>query len=153
MKRAPGNLQNQFDEEKVKALENELERLALENNRLVMEQKDLFDEAENMRKKFAAFNQTPKMEQIKQPVGHATETPQLSLLNISRGHQIQNLSQAAIELRYSYSFRLGQILLNAVCRPGKNTLRMPYFLVQLAWDMISGRGRRKVKNELERSSW
>ena len=150
-KRKPNEESDPSSEERIKALEHKLEELTLENNRIVMEQKDLFDEAEHLRRKIAAISRVRAMPGAEAASVSADKEAPISLLSVAQEYRPIYSTQEAIELRYSYSYRLGRILLDAVCRPGKNTLLMPYYLVQLVWDMVTGRGRLKVKNELERT--
>jgi hypothetical protein len=122
-------------------MEVDLEKMVLENNRLLTESKDRFDEAEDLRKRLSALDQNRKKEH-----GKPTQAKQVI------SHDVSNISKwkkEAIVLKCSYSFRLGQILINGFSKPGKNTVLMPFYLASLAWDMISGRGREKVRNALE----
>lgn len=106
----------------------DLQKMAIQNNHLLLEQKALFDETENLRKRLAALSEKSAVRD--------------SAIKESRSlkRQIQNLTHEAIELKKSYSFRLGQIIINAVMRPGKNTILLPYYLLKLARDMVYGRG-------------
>ena len=100
-------------------MKSDMEKLVIENNRLLMENKDLMDELENSRLRMASSS----YEQVKSN---------------------QKWNEEAIILRNSYSFRLGQIFVNAVNRPGKDTLLMPYYLLRFFWEIVSGRGRKNV---------
>jgi hypothetical protein len=123
------------------AMEADLEKMVLENNRLLTESKDRFDEAEDLRKRLNTLEQSSKKQQ-----GEATQGKWLVSNDVGNVSKWRN---EAIVLKYSYSFRLGQILINGFSKPGKNTVLMPFYLASLAWDMISGRGREKVRNALE----
>ena len=64
-------------------------------------------------------------------------------------HKIHKWQRKTIELETSYSFRLGQIMVNSILKPGENTVLMPYYLTILFWDIVSGRGRTKTKQLLK----
>ena len=36
----------------------------------------------------------------------------------------------------SVSFRIGEIIVNGLARPGKNTLMMPFRIIGLAWELF-----------------
>ena len=111
----------------VDKMSSDLESLVLENNRLLNENQDLVAEVRNYRLQSAA------------PV------PDLDI-------QARQWIKECLILKNSYSYRLGQIFVNAFKAPGKNTILMPYFLVKLVLDIISGRGREELRKALERYS-
>lgn len=111
----------------IEKLKSELENQILENNRLLLENKDLNDE-----------NKVYRMWEV------TSIEPQ--------DHRLLYWKKETIVLQNSYSFRLGQIIINAFKMPGKNTLLMPYYLVKLILDLISGRGRDELRKALERNS-
>jgi hypothetical protein len=143
-------------------MEEGLQSLTLENAGYLRQMKALHDENENLSGQI--FSQTQRQEGEKTK-NKAQQTKKKIQFPIPRRHpvkpvaingtmqpesrQLQKWKREAIELRYSYSFRLGQVLINAVIKPGKNTLLMPYYLTLLTWDIISGRGEEKVKQALE----
>jgi predicted nuclease with TOPRIM domain len=116
-------------------MEKDLHKMVTENNKLLVESKDLFDEVENYRKQVVALSQPSK-------------NLQPNLATPSYG-QTDKWRRETIILQHSYSFRLGQILINAFTKPGKNTYMMPYYLVKLVWDMITGRGREQLQKALQ----
>ena len=140
------------DSAKIKKLEDDLEKIVLENNTLLKESKDYFDEIEHLRKQISFLHQK-KAE--KKKMQHSKTEKNTVVPVASNGskpkelRQLQKWKKESIELRNSYSFRLGQILINTVLKPGKNTLLMPYYLTQLVWDIFTGRGRRKTKQAIE----
>jgi hypothetical protein len=99
-------------QKKIKELNADLEDMVLDNNRLLIENKDLFEIAENYRKR-----ESKKLQPI------------------------QNWNREAIELKNSTSYRLGRIFIDAFREPGKRTLLIPYYLVELAWDIVIRRGK------------
>ena len=48
-------------------------------------------------------------------------------------------------VRSSFSFRLGNMLIQAVCRPGRNTILLPYHLIRLFATELKKRRRRAAK--------
>jgi regulator of replication initiation timing len=111
----------------IKRLNSDLENLVLENNRLLIENKNISDEIENYHMQSAAPTQ-------------------------SQDNRINYWKREAIVLQNSYSFRLGQIIINGFKMPGKSTLLMPYYIVKMILDIIKGRGRDELKKALERNS-
>ena len=131
----------------INELKIELEKMVMENNTLLIESKNLFDETENYRMRLAALGQDPKNLHSKPSKERNKNTRNYSVSN--KDFQLRKWKKEAVIVKYSYSFRLGQILINTFTKPGKNTLLLPYYLFELALDMISGRGREKVKKELD----
>lgn len=111
----------------IKRLNSDLENLVLENNRLLIENTNTRDEIEN----YHMQSVTPTQ---------------------SQDNRINYWKREAIVLQNSYSFRLGQIIINAFKMPGKSTLLMPYYIVKMILDIIKGRGRDELKKALERNS-
>lgn len=111
-------------QKQVNKLEYDLEKLVLENSRLLIENTELSDEVKNHRMQSAV---TPR----------------------DQARRLEYWRREAIVLKHSYSFRLGQIILNAFKLPGKNTILMPYYIVKLILYIISGRGRDELSKALE----
>ena len=99
----------------IKELNADLEGMVLDNNRLLIENKDLCEINENYRKR-----ESKKLQPI------------------------QSWNWEAIELKNSTSYRLGRIFIDAFREPGKRTLLIPYYLGELAWDIVIRRGKNTV---------
>jgi hypothetical protein len=147
-----GNLEGA--NKQVQALETDLEAMVLENNRLLKASKDYFDQSEELRKALVAMKNERRRQDVKQQSkdnqvkGKAViATVKCTQRQIS-DEQVKKMRQEIIKIRYRYSFRLGKILTDAVLRPGKNTVLMPYYLIILFWDIATGRGRRKMEQVL-----
>ena len=104
----------------------DLEKLVMENNRLLIESKDLIDEIKHHRIQEAALKK-------------------------SNEQRSQHWMKEALVLKHSYSFRFGQIIINAFTKPGKNTILLPYYLVKLFRDIATGRGRDDLSEALKQN--
>lgn len=147
---AARNAETHWEAER-KKFEADLEAMVLENNQLLKASKDYFEQAEEYRKQVVFLREQNKDQGAnvsaernagnkgdqKSPVKQFQEQPS--------NDQIKKLQQEIIKLRHRYSFRLGKILTDAVLRPGRNTLLMPYSLAILTWDIVTGRGRKKME--------
>lgn len=135
----------------------DLEVLTLQNNSYLQQVKDYHDEIESLRKQITGqvqAKQTLKLAHNKQkalPNRQSAKNVERHWRKPQGNHFNKKWHREAIDLRHSYSFRLGKILIDAFARPGKNTFIAPYYLVKLAWDMLSGRGRRKAQQALRQN--
>lgn len=120
---------------KITDLDKDMQDLLNENKHLVIQNTDLKDKIEFYKKKIASKKHGPKNKRK---------------LSSAELNQNKRWKKEYLILKYSYSFRLGQILINAVKSPGRNTILFPYYFTQLLWDMISGKGREKAKAELSK---
>lgn len=123
-------------ENKIKELETDLQKMVIENNQLLKSSKQFFDEIESYRKRLSLFDEIYLYKNEKKS-------------NTVSSYQSMKWKKEAIMVRYSYSFRLGQIFFNAITKPGKDTILMPYYLIKLTFDIITGKGRIKAKEALE----
>jgi hypothetical protein len=126
------SLKNIDNDKKIAQMETDLQHLVEQNNRLLIKYKDLSDQSEAYRNEIAVVLQRRCNKQA------------LS------GKQLANKwKRELISLKYSSSFKLGQILINAIKKPGRNTLLMPYHLVKLAIDRIFGRENENMNTALK----
>ena len=103
-------------QKKIKELNADLEAMVLDNNRLLIENKDLFEIAEKYRKRKSKERSS-----------------------------VQSWKREEIKIKNSSSYRLGLIFVMAVREPGKKTLLAPYYLLKLLWDIATNRDRDKVR--------
>ena len=134
------------ENKRVQKFESDLEEMVLENNHLLKTSKDYFEQAEEYRKHLASLKRENK--DLRAKVSAKSNVAKKGGQPPPANDQFKKMQQEIIKLRYRYSFRLGKILTDAVLRPGKNTLLMPYFLAILSWDIVTGRGRRKMEQVL-----
>ncbi len=121
---------------KMKRMEADLADIVSENNLLLQENKKYHEKVETYRKQISESKKTHNIQRYK---GSIEAIPSYKW------------KKEAIILEYSYSFRLGKILIDSVFKPGKNTLLMPYYLCKLFWEIITGKGRERMRNELKRN--
>ena len=103
-------------EEQIKTLENRLTSMVLENNGYLKRIKALERENEYLSIRLSSISQSRAL---------AEAAPG----NKAHQNEIQRYSS-------SYSFRVGEIIVNGLARPGKNTLMMPFRLIGLAWEIF-----------------
>ncbi len=149
-------LKGKLDEaqERVQVLETDLEGMVLQNNRLLKASKDYFDQSEELRKALVFLKNEKRKQNVERQTKNnevkrkAVIAPVKSTQRQISDEQVKKMRQEIIKIRYRYSFRLGKILTDAILRPGKNTVLMPYYLIILFWDIATGRGRRKMEQVL-----
>jgi hypothetical protein len=143
---------------KITALENERDRVQKKlaqvdkvqekNDRVSEMEQDLHDEKKEMH---VRLNTTQKelakvkakitaterklSEQKKTQSPQKQKHPQVSQLEA----KAEKWKREASDLRSSASFRLGQVLVNAISRPGKNTLFMPFKFLKIIFELIAAR--------------
>lgn len=110
-------------QKKIKELNADLEDMVLDNNRLLIENKDLFEINENYRKRKSKERSS-----------------------------VQSWKREVIKLKNSSSYRLGLIFVMAFREPGKKTLLVPYYFLRLVWDIATNRDRNKVRKDHKHNS-
>ena len=115
-------------------LESDLQKLTLQNNDYLKEIKDLHDEIENLRIRLKSSQnkpaQTNNTNKKKQPPRQPAQQTQ------GFSAKVKKLEREVFDLRSSYSFRIGQTFVNAVAKPGKNTIMLPFRLIALVFESI-----------------
>jgi hypothetical protein len=104
----------------------QMEKLVLNNNHLLKENKDYFEQIENLRKHFYSIQN--KRERYK-----ASKQIKISTSNIDA------LQKEIHKLRSSYSYRLGQVFVSAIARPGKNTFMLPFRFIKIVFEFLFAR--------------
>ncbi len=131
---------------KMETLKKDLEALTKENNCLTMEIKDLYEDLTNskireeslekdLKKEHRALNQVrSKLDEVKSKRAQCE-------IRFKAGEKksmasIHKLEKEVAVLKRSYAFRMGRVLVDAVARPGKNTLMLPLRLVRLIFEPV-----------------
>ena len=104
-------------------LKRKLEKLVLEVNSYLQKCKDLEDSNENLRIKISI--------QAKETTKQAKETTKSKQELKKIQNDIKRNRKELFTVKTSTSFQVGQILVNAVAKPGKNTLLFPFYLLRL----------------------
>jgi len=130
-------------------MENDLHEITLQNNEYLKQVKDLHDEKENLRISLSAArnelteaqNAKKKAMQQKQTAQQKNKQPQKPNppQNYNAPANVQKLEREVFELHNSYSFRIGQIFVNAVAKPGINTVMVPFRLLKLVFEPLCRR--------------
>ncbi|MBL4903758.1 MAG: hypothetical protein JKY62_14070 [Desulfocapsa sp.] len=111
-------------------------KLVLEANKRLQDLKDSDDENKNFRIKISMQSKELKsMKEQKEQKEQKIEQMQQVMQNKNKQLKkikIRNKTQQEkiFTLRTSTSFQLGQILINAVAKPGKNTILLPFYLAR-----------------------
>lgn len=114
-------LQARTSAKDVDLLKKELEKVVLENSNYLLQIKDLSDQLDYLKRRGTSQCATSTLQWRKEALG----------------------------IKHSSSYRLGSIFVNAVAKPGKNTLLAPFAFMALCWDAITGRGRNKAQAALK----
>ena len=124
----------------VAVLEAEMEQQVLENNHLLTELKDLTEEVQELKIQLSSTHtrktETPRplkekpkaLSKVKQK--KPTINPKLMTTEVER------LRNEIFTLQNSTSYRLGNLLVFAIRRPGKNTLLLPLRLIKLGYQVL-----------------
>jgi myosin heavy subunit len=148
---------------RIEELEQDLHEITLQNNEYLKQLKDLHDEKENLRISLSARQnelQKIRLEHEKNLKQLKTRAARLESIEsklkkvrqaeeeaINRNKTLQKKKQAQekklkkeiFELRNSYSFRIGQVFVNAVAKPGVNTVMAPFRLAKLVIEPVFSR--------------
>ncbi len=106
-----------------KEMNAQLEEMVLLNNQYLHEIRRMNEELINLKKRL--FSDNPNC---------FPETESEHLL-----YKIQTLETRNFDLRNSFSFRIGQVLIDAVSKPGKNTIILPFRFISLIFDYAFNR--------------
>jgi hypothetical protein len=110
-------------DELIKELEQDLHKITLQNNEYLKQIKDLHDEKENLR---VRLNSTQKQQVQPQPQNNVPAN-------------VKNLRKELSEVHNTYSYRLGQVFVSAVARPGKNTFMLPFRFTKIIIEFLFAR--------------
>lgn len=145
------NMQTSYSE-KIDKLNLENFNLIEQNKIALKDYKELLQKYDiNIRKKATNYSNATHLPGISAKAKRCDNDSRDNL----KTHQYSDLirfKNESIVLKNSYSFRLGQILINAVMKPGINTILVPKYFFILAWDIITGKGREKLRNQLKMSN-
>lgn len=113
---------NQIKElqDEVEQLWNELEQVTLEENENLKQLKDSREEIERLRRA---------------PVQESPQTAQPDNAH-EQAKQVAKLQTRVKELRSSYSFRIGEVFVNAVAYPGKATILLPFRFLKIVLEFL-----------------
>jgi hypothetical protein len=111
----------QEKDKRISDMEQNLQKITLQNNEYLKQIKDLQDETESLRVKLIS---APKLQK------------QLPPQNYSRSTSVDKLEQKLSEVHNSYSYRLGQVFVSAVARPGKNTFMLPFRFLKIVFEFL-----------------
>ena len=130
-------------DERILEMENDLYEITLQNNEYLKQVKDLHDQMGELRISLVSTKNEQKQ-------------PKPAKNNVSKQKQVvyqkpqanrQKSEREAFELRNSYSFRIGQILVNTVAKPGVNTISFPFLLIKLLFEPLFKQNRKKIKRK------
>ncbi|MDO0946707.1 sulfotransferase family protein [Chromohalobacter israelensis] len=102
----------------------ELVALTNENNQLLRELTEATKEVESLRTNLYAKPHT-KSESVTRP------TVSSPITKSRQNQQVQRLKREIKSIRQSYTFKIGWVLVNAIKKPGMNTLKAPFRLGKL----------------------
>ncbi|PTN33799.1 sulfotransferase family protein [Desulfonatronum sp. SC1] len=135
----------QKNSKSVSELEKDLHNLTLQNNEYLKQLKDLHDELKENRVRAVSLRQVQEeLQQEKQKV--AKEQKHVAAMQ----ERLEKSRNETLRLKHSYSFRLGHIIVQALTKPGKNTILAPYYLAVLARDILTGRGKARAGEGIQK---
>ncbi|MDA3788505.1 MAG: hypothetical protein PF503_08430 [Desulfobacula sp.] len=109
-------------------LKKQLEKIALQNNDYLHQIKKMDEELENLKRRlFSTFSM--ERQSVNSDSKFGTKPNNLS-------DRLKRLEDNNFALRDSYSFRIGQIFIDAVSKPGKNTIMLPFRFIGLIFDYM-----------------
>jgi hypothetical protein len=132
-------------------MEQDLNEMMLQNNEYLKQLKDQHDEIQELRILLIAAEQGDASVPVKNKPAKSNQKQQEKQEPLSAfsepGNSISSASSAKIyrlesqiyELRNSYAFRIGQILVFAIKKPGINTIMAPFRLTKLVFNSIFNR--------------
>jgi len=123
-------------------LEQDLRKILLQNNEYVKQITYLKDKNHDLKIELNNSNN-----QIKILTNEKETIHQRRLLCQT---QVERLERVVFNLRRSSSFRLGQVVVNGLASPGKNTLLMPFRFCKVIFEIVvqrlEGREKKVSKN-------
>lgn len=108
------------DQQELAVLKQELNGAIVEANECLKENKDLRDELESLRIHCSGIQRE-----------YAGKKEEFAAKKKQSNKLAEQLRHENFSLRTSTSFRVGQVLVNAVAKPGKNTLLLPFSLLRI----------------------
>jgi hypothetical protein len=131
-------------------MEKELNEMMLQNNEYLIQLKDQHDEIQELRILLITAEQgdvsasAQKNKPAKSNQKHQEDQEPLSVISSpgtsTYSAKIKRLESQVYELRNSYAFRIGQILVLAIKKPGMNTIMAPFRLMKLVFNSIFNHG-------------
>ena len=117
---------------KSKSLQHKLDR---KSTKLQRETKRLNKEQKKSAKILAQLESVKRQtsSEIEKLNKHLSNQEQI---NIAQAQEVDRWKNEAIALKKSYAFRIGEILINAIKKPGKKTLLMPYYLIKILLEVL-----------------
>ncbi|MDA3788502.1 MAG: hypothetical protein PF503_08415 [Desulfobacula sp.] len=140
--------------------EKDIEKLIVQNNAFTMEIKDLYEKVSNLRisekfleknlknEKLAINKVRSKLAECEAKLKREQERLKDRISEQEKVHtaqqerlkdRINKFEKKVFALNTSYSFRIGQAFVNAVGKPGKNTIMLPFRFVSLIFEFVFAR--------------
>jgi hypothetical protein len=113
----------QEKDKQISDMEHNLQKITLHNNEYLKQIKDLQDETENLRVKLISAMKV----RVKRP-------PAPRNFNVLA--DVKKLEQELSEVHNTYSYRIGQVFVSAVARPGKNTFMLPFRFLKIVFEFL-----------------
>ena len=132
----------QKKEERIREMEGDLHEIIVQNNEFLKQVKDLQDELHEQRIRLSAKNKTQAVSPAKN-----TKKSQKKVFQQKNRNNAEKYKNEVVALRNSYSFRIGQILVNTVAKPGVNTIIFPFLLIKVFFEPFFKRNRKKNKRK------
>ena len=131
-------------EVQIKDMRSDLEKLVLMNHELILGNRKFFDQVENLRQQAAIA----AIESRAAGKGARSGTEAAGGKPVSP--KLQQFVRESVQIRHSYSYRLGRVLMDALLlrNKGRSTILLPYYLGLMVRDAASGRDRQQAKKEL-----
>jgi len=137
-----GNRINALNKDKEKLNElvenkmrKKIEKLILQNNDFALEVKKLSESLEYQRDRKKQSDE----KKIKQMDDLSCRMDELCRKKAELDKKRDKLNKEIFLLKTSASFRLGQILINSIKRPGINTIKMPFSIFKLFWEVFTSK--------------
>lgn len=122
------------EKQRATELESDLQKLTLQNNDYLKEIKELHDEIENLRIRLKSFQNKPAQTNNANKKKQSPRQPAQQAQGFSA--KVKKMEREVFDLRTSYSFRIGQTFVNALAKPGINTIMLPFRLIALVFESI-----------------
>lgn len=142
------SLQNlSVEQNKIETLEEDIKELVVQNNEFTMEIKDLYEKVSDLRISEKSLKNHLKNEKltvikIRSKLAECEAEHKMEQESVHAAQQerlkekINKLENKNVALNTSYSFRIGQAFVNAVVKPGKNTIMLPFRFVSLIFEFV-----------------
>ena len=135
-----------MNQDQVNGMQMDLEKLTVQNNNYLKEIKDLQEEVSNLNiNEISLYKENKQnkvqIESLNTQIERNAIQIESKLLKCANQmeRKLNKKERRIVALETSYSFRIGQVFVNAFFTPGKNTLLFPFQLIGILSKAILGK--------------